>query len=333
LYGVGTLLSGGPYLALVRDSAPERRQGLAISIVEIVLILCFAITGIAFSLWMKVYEERVFWEMVLATMAMGGFFWFFAIAGAERRRTRMEDPQLQERLQEEGGLSSFAKTMKQIWADSRTRRFFFFLATATFSAWIQDAVLEPFGAEVFDLPVERTTRLNSYWQAATVVTVIGAAYVWRKRPPERQSSIASGGLVTMALGMFLLVVAAVTGQIRLIELSLLVFGGGFGIYTFGGVSLMAVMASDKEAGAYLGLWSVSILVSKGVGTFFGGAFRDLLLLTMKLPADISYGTVFLWEAIGLIAAVFILAQTDVLGFARDVGRVLSRADAQIASAD
>ncbi|MCA9946476.1 MAG: PucC family protein, partial [Anaerolineales bacterium] len=49
LYGVGTLISGSPYLALVRDSAPRERQGLAISLAETVLIICFAIVGIAFS--------------------------------------------------------------------------------------------------------------------------------------------------------------------------------------------------------------------------------------------------------------------------------------------
>ena len=36
LYGLGTLISGSPFLALVRDSAPPRKQGLAISIVETV---------------------------------------------------------------------------------------------------------------------------------------------------------------------------------------------------------------------------------------------------------------------------------------------------------
>ena len=44
LYGVGTLISGSPYLALVRDSAPKARQGLAISTAETVLIIFFAMS-------------------------------------------------------------------------------------------------------------------------------------------------------------------------------------------------------------------------------------------------------------------------------------------------
>jgi BCD family chlorophyll transporter-like MFS transporter len=198
---------------------------------------------------------------------------------------------------------------------------------------MQDAILEPFGAEVFDLPLARTTRFNSYWQAATVVTLVGGAYLWRKRPPERQRRIASGGLAVMALGMLLLGATAVLHQVHLIEVALLLFGAGFGVYTFGGLSLMAVMSSDKEAGAYLGLWTISVVVFKGLGTFAGGALRDLLLLSLNVGDGAGYGLIFLLEGVGLGTAVFILSRVDVLGFAREMGRLLSRSEVQIASAD
>jgi BCD family chlorophyll transporter-like MFS transporter len=336
LYGIGTLISGSPFLALVRDSAPPARQGLAISIVETVLIIFFAVAGITFSLWLPAYDERIFWQMALATMAIGGFFWFFAIAGAEKRSQPAGHTPGRPAAPSEPPTSrraAFAATFRQIWSDARTRRFFFFLSLATMAAWAQDAVLEPFGADVFDLPFGATTRFNSYWQTATVVTLVTGAYVWRTRPPERQSRIANGGLITMALGMVLLGGAAFTGQAHLIEAALLIFGGGFGVYTFGGLSLMAVMSSDQDAGAYLGLWSMSILVFKGLGTFLGGALRDLLLLQAGLPAATTYGAIFILAAAGLLGAAFILARLDVLSFARDVGRTLSRTEAQIASAD
>ena len=126
---------------------------------------------------------------------------------------------------------------------------------------------------------------------------------------------------------------AFAGQVHFLELALLIFGAGFGVYTFGGLSLMAVMASDTEAGAYLGLWSIAILVSKGLGTFLGGATRDLLFLVLDLPAGLSYALIFGLEALGLFGAILILSRIDVVGFARDVGRVVSRAEAQIALAD
>ncbi|MCB8976269.1 MAG: BCD family MFS transporter [Ardenticatenaceae bacterium] len=335
LYGVGTLISGSPYLALVRDSAPKAKQGLAISTAETVLIIFFAIVGISFSLWMREFDPLVFWEMVIGTMLIGGFFWLFSIWGVEQQIRRQKGVTLQQEMAQEAqrATGSLVATMGRIWQDKRTRRFFVFLSLATFSAWAQDAILEPFGAEVFNLPLARTTRFNSYWQAATVLTLVGGAYLWRKRPPERQRGITSGGLAVMAVGMLLLGGAAVSHQVHLIELALLLFGAGFGIYTFGGLSLMAVMSSDKEAGAYLGLWTISVVVFKGLGTFVGGALRDLLLLSLSLSAGTGYGLIFLLEGVGLVTAVFILSRVDVLGFAREMGRLLSRSEVQIASAD
>lgn len=331
MYGIGTLISGSPFLALVRDSAPPKKQGLAISVAETILIIFFAIVGIGFSLWMEAYSPQVFWEMVLATMVIGGFFWFFAIVGTEKRVKKRDQP-----VETEADLEArpqFRDVLQKIWADPRTRRFFFFLALATMAAWAQDAILEPFGAETFGLPLSRTTRFNSYWQAATVVTLLLSAFLWRKRPPERQAAIANWGLGAMALGLFVLGLAALFGQVHLIELSLLIFGGGFGVYTFGGLSLMAVMASDAEAGAYLGLWSIAILVSKGVGTFLGGATRDMLLLGLGLPPGTTYAVIFGLEALGLVGAILILSSIDVVGFAKDVGRVVDRTNVQMSFSD
>ncbi len=336
LYGVGTLISGSPYLALVRDSAPKARQGLAISMAETVLIIFFAIVGITFSFWMEEFDPAIFWEMIFATMIIGGFFWLFSIWGVERSIRQEKGITLEEELsavQQQAAQSNLLATIRRIWQDERTRRFFIFLSLATFSAWAQDAILEPFGAEVFDLPLSRTTRFNSYWQAATVLTLVGGAYLWRKRPPERQRRVTNGGLVTMALGMGLLAATAVFHQVHLIEIALLLFGAGFGVYTFGGLSLMAVMSSDKEAGAYLGLWTISVVVFKGLGTFAGGALRDLFLLNLDFGVGLGYGLIFLLEAVGLATAVYILTRVDVLGFAREMGRLLSRSDVQIASAD
>lgn len=327
LYGVGTLISGSPFLALVRDSAPEEKQGLAISTVETILIIFFAVAGIVFSIWMPIYSPAVFWQIILATMILGGFFWVFAIAGVEKRQATTSGADTR------AAALHLGDVVREIWSDRRTRLFFAFLSLATMSAWAKDAVLEPFGGDTFDLTIGTTTRFNSYWQTATVITLVGAGVLLRKRRPEYQNRVAGIGLATMSAGMVLLAMSAFMGQRHLIELALLVFGAGFGIYTFGGLSLMAVMSPDRHSGAYLGLWTISILVFKGLGTFLGGAVRDLLLLRLGLSAGAAYGSVFLLQALGLALAVVILSRIDILAFARDTGRHVSLVEARAAAAD
>ena len=327
-YGVGTLISGGPFLALVRESAPERMQGVAISMAQTVLIIFFAVVGIVFSIWMRDYDLRVFWQMIIATMVVGGFFWFLAIVGIERK-TQLPGAD----AQQPAAATHLGEVVRTIWSDRRTRLFFVFLSLGTLASWSHEAILEPFGANVFNLGMDVTTRFNSYWQTATVITLVIGGIVWRKRPPEAQQRVTSIGLLFMALGLLILVTAAVAGQRRLLEVALLVFGGGFGVYTYGGVSLMAVMSPDRHAGVYLGLWTISNLLFKGLGTFLGGAMRDLFLLQMNLAPGLSYGVVFLLQAVGLATAAALLSRIDILGFARDTGRHVKLVEAQVATAD
>lgn len=309
LFGVGKLASGSVYLALVRESAPPSRQGLAITLAETVLITAIPVTAFAFSQWMKQYDPLIFWEMILGVMVVGGFFWWFAVAGAERRNVH-PPVQLTRR-------PALRETFRAIWADARARNFFLFLSLATFAAWMQDNILEPFGGDVLGLPAGDTTRFTSYWGGATVLVLFASFAIWRKRRPEHNKGVASWGLVIMTLGMLLLAGIAWTHQGQWITLGLLVYGAGFGLYTFGGLNLMAVMSGDRDAGAYLGLWTIAILLFKGLGTFAGGAVRDLFF---GLSPTLAYALVFALAGLGLAVASIILRPIDIAGFAREHGR-------------
>ncbi|MEM8858826.1 MAG: BCD family MFS transporter, partial [Chloroflexota bacterium] len=223
LYGTGSLLSGSPYLALVRDSAPKVNQGFAISVAETVLIIFFAVSGISFSFWMEEYDPAIFRQMVIFTMVVGGFFWFVGILGIERESV---PPAVKDKSSHARQQIQFSPTLKKIWADPRTRLFFLFLSLSTLAAWMQDVILEPFGGDVLDAPMSATTRYNSYWQTATVVTLIGGAAYLRKRAPETQKGVAGWGLSIMALGMALIGLESFLSGARLIEAGLLVFGAG-----------------------------------------------------------------------------------------------------------
>lgn len=313
LYGLGTLLSGSPFLALVRDTAPPQKQGLAISMVETMLIALFPIVAVGFGRWMQTYDETLFWQLLLTTMIGGGFFWFFSIAGVERQRTRSIKV-------DSGEQRDFRLTFEDILGDRRTRLFFAFLSLGTFAAWMQDNILEPFGGDVFDMDIGRTTRFTGYWGGATVLILLFCFYFFRRRRPSQVSGITQGGLAVMALGMTLIAAAGFGSNEALITPGLLLFGAGFGAYTFGGLSLMAAMSPDPHAGAYLGLWTVSVLIFKGLGTFAGGLFRDLFFGVAGLTPGAAYGLAFILSAVGLGGAIFLLNGLDVAAFVHDRGR-------------
>lgn len=328
LFGAGRLFSGSVFLALVRESVPEDKQGLAMALAETVLIGFFPIAAVAYGRWMETYEAQTFASMILVTAVLCTLFWFISIYHSDSRT-----PISSATASRSGGWAETIYKFRGIWQDGRVRRFFVFLFIATFAAWMQDSILEPFGADVFGLEAGDTTRFTGYWGGMTIVVLLASFYVWRRRHPETLSGITKVGLAVMAGGMLFLALISFADAERLLTSALLVFGAGFGFYSFGGFSLMAVMSPDRDAGAYLGLWTVCILLSKGLGTFAGGAFRDLFYLGLDYSVNLAYGLIFVVAAAGLLLAAMVLNGRQVISFALDYGRRVETAVAAQAAAD
>lgn len=305
IYGVGSLVSGSPFLALVRESAPPERRGIALSIVQIVLIGSFAFSPAIYGAMMRSYDPALFWRTVLVGMGVALVFWTVPLIG--------EEPQASESAEEQ---IPFRQLLRETWADRRTRAFFVFLSLGAMSLFAQDAILEPFGADLFGLNVGETTRFNAFWGVGVLVGMLGTVVVTRQRPPAHQTGTTIIGLFLSAAPLFMLSAVALTRQEWLVIPTLVAFGLGMGIYTIGAVSLLAAMTADRRAGAYLGLWSMSQLVFRGVGISLGGAIRDLVLSLTSSPG-LAYGLVFTLEALGLLACVLVLLRVDVKNFVSD----------------
>ncbi|WP_240695846.1 BCD family MFS transporter [Candidatus Chloroploca sp. Khr17] len=308
IYGVGTLLSGSTFLALVRDSAPPEKRGQAMSIVQTFLVISFPIAGVVYGLMMPVYDPASFWQIVLFGMGIATVAFFFSLLGEEQRHGTIVADAPSEQL-------PFRMLLREMWGDRRTRLFFLFLALGATSAFAQDAVLEPFGGDVFGLSVGETTRFNAYWGTGVVLSLIGTVIYTRNRQAHEQTGTTVIGLILTSIPLALLGVIALTEAEALLIPVLFAFGLGFGIYTVGAVSLLMAMTSDRRAGAYLGLWTVAQLLFRGLGILLGGLIRDLGLITTG-SLNIAYGLVFFLEAIGLAICVILVRRVDVPGFAR-----------------
>ena len=110
--GTGTLLSGSPFLALVRDSMPKARQGIALSTIETALIVFFPIAAISFSLLLKEYTLVGFWSSSSSRRSRR-FFWFFAIVGVERAVMQKAAEHTQEKARAQ--FKEFHATFAKIW--------------------------------------------------------------------------------------------------------------------------------------------------------------------------------------------------------------------------
>lgn len=303
LYGTGQSVSGAPFLALVHDSAPYERRGQAISIVQFMLVVSFAFVPALFARIMPAYEEALFWRLVFLGMAGAALFWLVSVLGEERRTWRLAA----EQASAEAAVArpALRATLREIWAQDHTRRYALFLGVSAFFAFMQDAVLEPFGGDVFALSAGETTRFNAYWGTGVLVSMIVAYGLTRKRRPEQQKDVTQWGLLLISLGAALLAIAALTRSQSMIIPVLLFFGVGFGIFTVGGTSLLMAGNLAAKAASYLALWSVIQLVSRGLGIAAGGLLRDLFYL-LSQQINVAYALVFLLETAGLLMCIPLL---------------------------
>jgi len=194
-----------------------------------------------------------------------------------------------------------------------------FLAASAFFAFMQDAVLEPFGGDVFGLSAGETTRFNAYWGAGVVVSMIATYFFTRRRRPDQQVSTTALGLAALAIPVLLLGLAAMQEDLGMVRPVLILFGLGFGIFTVGGVSLLMAMSTAKKAASYLAVWSVIQLLARGLGIAMGGVVRDVAL-SLTGQIHLAYTTVFLFEGLGLLACIALLLAVDVKGFAASRGQ-------------
>lgn len=307
LYSIGASASGAPYLALLHDSAPYERRGQVNAIAYTLLAASSAFVGFLYGRLLPVWDPAQFWQLVMVAMAGAAFFWFVSVWREERRTapppTVVDHP------------ASMRETFARLWAEPRARRYALFLSTSAFFTFMQDGVLEPFGGDVFGLPVGETTRFNAYWGMGVLLTMVIGAYLTRRRAPDRQVSTTAWGLATLAGPLFLLGLSSVMHFQSLLRPLLFLFGIGLGVFSVGGVALLMAMSREQQAGAYLALWSMIQLIARGVGIATGGVLRDLALWVTG-SMSLAYGFVFAFEAAGILVCILLLRRVDVQGFVR-----------------
>ena len=140
-------------------------------------------------------------------MAGAAFFWVVSALGEERRTRRIGILNPVEPATT-GQQPTPRVTEHHPWADPRSRRYALFLGASAFFAFMQDAVLEPFGGDVFRLTVGETTRFNAVWGSGVLISMIVTYALTRKYRPEQQVNTTAWGLASLGIPLLLLGLAA-----------------------------------------------------------------------------------------------------------------------------
>lgn len=309
IWGLGLNTASVPYLALMSDlSGPHRARTISVAWFMMVAFGIVA-TGIVIAKFFDLnlsklstdvtaldaaaldqVLERLFYTVVGLSVALVAA----AVVGMEpRRRTAATEDDKPPTLRE---------TIAVMTADRDSKIFFAVIALGIFGVNAQDVLLEPYGAQVLQMSLADTTRLQPTWGSATLISMLFAGFVLARRISRKQMALTGAILSTLGLG---LVIAAGNLGADVLRVGVFTLGMGNGIFAVGALSMMMDMTRPGQAATYLGVWGIAQALAQGVAGLTAGVGRaGLEVVTGRL--SLAYQGVFALEALALVATACLL---------------------------
>jgi BCD family chlorophyll transporter-like MFS transporter len=330
-YGLAISMASTPYLALVIDRTDERERPRAVGIIWCLLTVGIVIGAISIAIGLRgldgvqdpaVLEPVLFGFMgrlVVAVLLLT----VLATFGMETSRSQGSPSQAAGR---DDGI-----TLRQAWALITSSRqvlvFFLFLVLFTLALFLQDPILESYGAEVFGMPIAATASLNAFWGMGTLIGLLLAG-LWIV-PRLGKLATARLGCQLMVASLVLLLLAGLTARVPVLQVVLALFGLAAGIGTNSALVLMLDLTLPEAAGTFVGVWGLAQAMSRALGKVFGGGLLDLGrwlqdLSGLGTTAFPPYALVLGVEALVALASLALLARVNLRQFREDTGRSLSK---------
>lgn len=228
---------------------------------------------------------------------------------------------------------TLGRALKVLTASRQTGLFFTFLLVLSLSLFMQDAILEPYGGEVFGMKISETTQLNAAFGMGTLLGIIFTGFLIVPRIGKQRTVIL--GCLWAAICLVLISLSGLTGQPSLLMTAVFCFGIASGILTLGAIVLMLDLTIAETAGTFIGAWGLAQAIARGSATVLGGGVLDLGKSLVRLfggtPTPSSgeylpaYALVFILQAIGMIIAVLLLRRVDIREFQANAKEAITAA--------
>lgn len=320
LFGVSNAALGDCHHSLIAEVTEARSRGGVIAVVWTFTILSTIIAAGVIKQVMPVYDPAAMQQLYNLTPLVVVGSALLGVLGIERRLSgqAMADAVEASRLATPAG-SPLGAALSVLRTNGQARAFFGFVFLTILGIFLQDAVLEVFGAEQFKMTVKETTTFTQTWGGGVLIAMILTGIASAVFPVSKKLLALVGGLGTAA-GLALLTACALTGQRALLNPAILVMGLSTGLYNVGALSLMMEMTVDGATGLYMGMWAVAQAFGTAISSIASGALHTALIESGLLSFGAGYGLIFGLETLLMVAGVAMLRSVDVRAFHHGVTR-------------
>ncbi|MFB2982663.1 BCD family MFS transporter [Microseira sp. BLCC-F43] len=326
LYGLAVSASSTTFMALLVDVSDEDNRGKLIGIVWTMLTGGIVIGGITSKILLMPLESpnpsfetlnaSINWLFLIVPIVVLGLA-LLATFGVEKKYSRYTSRSAMVKREDKITLGT---ALKILTASRQTGIFFTFMLVMTTSLFLQEAVLEPYGGQVFGLSVGQSSQLNSFWGIGMLLSLSATGFFIIPRLGKRRTT--GLGCLACAVCFILIILAGFSANVKLFQATLVLFGLSAGIATTGALSLMLDLTAAETAGTFVGAWGLAQAIARGSAVVIGGAILDVGKAIFTVPV-LSYGLVFATQAAGMVAAIWFLGRVNVKEFRDNAKQALA----------
>jgi BCD family chlorophyll transporter-like MFS transporter len=301
--GLNTTQTAG--LALANDLAPEKVRPRVVALLFTMLLLGMVGSAVAYSFILKTFNAirliQLIQGVALLTLVLNGI----ALWKMEPRRRLTGDsiaPKTEFRAAwgRLGQLPGFGRLMLVV-----------AFGTAAFN--MQDILLEPFGGQVFGLPVGQTTMLMAVLAGGMLSGFMAAEHLLHQDVPSLR--VSAVGLMTGIAAFVVVMASPFTDSVLVFRIGSFGVGIGAGLFAVGTLTATMGLADRTTSGLLLGTWGGVQATSAGLAIALSGAGRDLIgraALAGNFGAALNdkatgYLAVFGFEILLLVVTLIIIA--------------------------
>jgi BCD family chlorophyll transporter-like MFS transporter len=301
--GVGVGASGTTLLVLLSTRVEARRRPAAATIVWVMMIFGFTVTAITAGRFLDPFSpERM--VMVSAVVSVVAFLLAtVAVRGVEGPGVGAANP-------DRPPPAPFRRSLAQVWAEPRARRFTIFVFVSMFAYNAQDLILEPFAGLVFGFTPGQSTQLAGAQHGGVMIGMILVALLGSGLGGRWFGSLTvwiQAGCLGSALGFALLTASAFAPDGWPITATVAAVGFANGMFAVAAIATMMALVRRGQSGREgmrMGIWGAAQAIAFGLGGFTGSAAVDVARWALASDA-VAFAAVFAGESLLFLVAALL----------------------------
>jgi BCD family chlorophyll transporter-like MFS transporter len=316
VFGLAMAANGSAAFALIAEVTAEHERGFVVAVTHTVMIMSAIVAAGVAKVVVPEYspEQMQFFYNLTPLIALSTTL--LGVIGLERRITPEQHAELLRSAEQSPAAApsdGFRTALRLLNTNRQVRLFFWFVLLAIMGVFLQDAILEPFGGEVFNMTLAETSSFTQIWGGGVLLGMLLIGIASRLRPLSKKLLATTGGLGA-SLGLGLVALSSAAQSRELLHPALVLIGFSVGMFNVGAMAMMMEMIVEGATGLYMGLWGMAQGLGNGGANVLGGALHSALIETHLLRPDAAYGLIFGLEALLMVAAVLVLRSIGIREF-------------------